>query len=362
MSLATPIAVGGAVAAAGAATTASAAACAAAAAALAAAGAALVTASASCCQCCRPPPPVRTKARATPELHKTPSQRQVPEEPAPPPPVTPRTLRRIEYDDELLPRARAAQHLMHAIAEANESLITAGILARLGYETTIAEPEGLPMWEWGSWRFVKSGAVATLGAAAVVTAPLSIPSNALFGGGFVAAQGVALLAGSAGEMSRSLLQESFLELYGIRKEDLKWSVIPASTLFWHIAEGDGVLELIFKAKRGAFGLASLTDTSDRVIMTKLRRLLCKILDCTPGTPRSQARRLNEAIRKSARDMSPGNAPKALLLEEAFRTAATDFGHPKVSALMDVVRKEMDDEEAQPKEAAAVDALAELHSA
>ena len=91
------------------------------------------------------------------------------------------------------------------------------------------------------------------------------------------------------------------------------------------------------------------------------------MDCAPGTPHSKARRLNAAISKSVRDMSLGDPPKALLLEKAFRVAASDFGHPKVSALMDVVKEEMEAEDEEMRAAAEAatlppDAWAELHSA
>ena len=113
-SLVSGVAAGSAVAAASAATTASAAACAAAAVAIAAAAAACVTSAASC-RCCHPPPEVRSRPRIPPDLNKTPSRRGI-EEPTQPPPVTARTLERIEQDNELLSQERAAQHLLHAIA------------------------------------------------------------------------------------------------------------------------------------------------------------------------------------------------------------------------------------------------------
>ena len=324
--LAAPLAAGTAMLAAGAASATAAAACAAAAAACTAAAVALAAASAKCCKCgCynaeafrRPP------SREPPNLLKSDNQDE--EEP-----ITTRTLSEIENDETLLPRARAAQHLLHAIAEGNDALITAGILARVGWDAKIMEDGSWrPMWNFAGFGFAQSGAVLGVGLAAAVTAPLSVPSNAIVGGVFAIGQGATFLGGAPGELQRSLAAEAFFQRYGIRKEELKWSLVPAATLYWDIASGDGIFELVFKAKRGAFGLGSLGDATDTVIQLKLRRLLCKVLDGCPGAPRAKAAHLDAAIRKSARDMGGDNATRVAQLETAFRVAAGDVGHAVVS--------------------------------
>lgn len=57
-------------------------------------------------------------------------------------------------------------------------------------------------------RDAESGAVAITGAVAVVTAPLSVPSNAIFGAGLAITTGASLLFGAKGELSRALEQAS----------------------------------------------------------------------------------------------------------------------------------------------------------
>jgi hypothetical protein len=100
-------------------------------------------------------------------------------------PVTPRTLATINTDEELLPRDRAACHVLHAIAEASEHLITAGITARIGWDTVLVRPAGaLPLWDLGGHRFATSNAVGVVGIAGIVAVPLAVPSNALLGAGF----------------------------------------------------------------------------------------------------------------------------------------------------------------------------------
>ena len=119
-------------------------------------------------------------------------------------------------------------------------------------------------------------------------------------------------------------------------------------MFWNLDAGDGLLELVLKAKRGALGLGSLSDASDQVIQTKLRRLLCRLLDVAPSPHEAKARRLLQAIRKAARDMSGGWAGNARALEAAFLAAAADMGHPAVSKHLErmaAMRREEVEEEA-----------------
>ena len=173
---------------------------------------------------------MRAPPRQPPDLGKSPSEREalVPELP---PPVTPRTLSLIQQDHDLLPRDRASLHLLHAIAEANDNLITAGIVARVGWDTELIAPTGMmPQWEFGGHQFVQSGAALSFGAVVAVTAPLSLPSNAVAAGGLAAANGVSLVLGARGEVARSLMQEEFLRRYGLRKEELKWSVVVSDGL------------------------------------------------------------------------------------------------------------------------------------
>lgn len=170
--LAAPIAAGAAAGASAAAAAAAAAACTAAAAAVAAAIAACATAATSCthgCECCRPAARVRSPMKQPVALQSTPSDRAklIAEPPPPPPtfePVTPRRLAAIETDEELLPRHRAAEHLLHAIAEANEQLITPGIVARLGWDTALTMPHRhIPRWDFGGHGFARDARTPELG-------------------------------------------------------------------------------------------------------------------------------------------------------------------------------------------------------
>ena len=345
------LATGAAVGASAAATAAAGAACAASAAAIVAAIAACAAAAADCsrsCRCCVELPafPGRSPERLRALLTAQPVAEEVAV------PVTPRTLATINTDEELLPRDRAACHVLHAIAEASEHLITAGITARIGWDTVLVRPAGaLPLWDLGGHRFATSNAVGVVGIAGIVAVPLAVPSNALLGAGFALTQGVSLLWGSKGEVARALAQEDFLRKYGLRREELKWSLVPVSILYWDLAAGDGLLELCLKAKRGALGVGDLGDTRDTVVQLKLRKLLCRLLDCMPGSPSAKAKRLDQAIRKAAADMSAALPPveeaafadisaneKGARLEAAFRLAAADCGHPAVSRTLEQINQ------------------------
>ena len=204
---------------------------------------------------------------------------------------------------------------------------------------------GGPRWDFGGHKFTQSGAVAAVGAVALVTAPLSVPSNAVFGAGVAITHGLSLLAGTPGEVARALGQEDFLARYGLRREELKWSVVPVSTLFWDLRAGDSLLELCLKAKRGPLGAADLSDSTDSIVQLKLRRLLCRLLDCMPGTAAEKASRLDHAIRKAAVDMGleplDGSeiSKSASRLDKAFRTAAAELGHPEVSAHLEEIGRD-----------------------
>ena len=86
--------------------------------------------------------------------------------------------------------------------------------------------------------------MAATGAAAVLTAPMAIPSNAILAGGFAATQAVSLLFGATGEASRAMQQDEFSRRYEIRKEELKWSMVPTATLFWDLVGGRSVSQSV----------------------------------------------------------------------------------------------------------------------
>ena len=81
----------------------------------------------------------------------------------------------------LLTRERAAEHVLHAIANGRCDLLTPGVLNLLGPAKVEESAEAVASWEFAGHCFLQSGACAVLGAAAVVMAPLEIPTL-LFGG------------------------------------------------------------------------------------------------------------------------------------------------------------------------------------
>ena len=219
----------------------------------------------------------------------------------------------------LLTRSRAAEHVLHAIASGRQDLITHGVLECLGNDAVLEESEtAFSSWTFAGHSFVQSGAAAVLGAAAVVTAPLEVPTL-LFGGAALAlTHGLSALGGADEELARLANADAFRRQYGFERSELLWSVVPAATLYWYLAEGDTVLELACKAKRGTLGLGEDSQTLGKI----LRRLMASI----PGDAPTRANRLERAIVKSARDM--GIDPSSSELAAAWRVVAAMRGQQK----------------------------------
>lgn len=185
---------------------------------------------------------------------------------------------------------------MHAIAQAREDLLTAPVLSLLGMvRLRDAEgPLGLTHWDFGGFKFAKGETAAAIGAAAIITAPIEAPTLLVGSAALAVSQGVAFLAGVPGEVARAQEEERFREEFGIAKGDLKWSVVPASSLFWYLAAGDSVLELTLKAKRGPLGFGR-NDA-------KMKRLLERALNLLPQAAVIKAQLLGSAIAKAAAEM------------------------------------------------------------
>ena len=116
----------------------------------------------------------------------------------------------------LVTPSRAAEHVIHAIAEAREDLLTPAIWALMSNATlNDAEPPlALTHWTFLGYTFAKSGTAAAIGAAAVVTAPLEVPTL-LFGGAALAVnQGLAFLTGATDELTRANEEERFRHEFG----------------------------------------------------------------------------------------------------------------------------------------------------
>ena len=104
-------------------------------------------------------------------------------------------------DDSLLTPARAAEHVLHAIADARLDLLTPAIL-RLIVDEELKESTMVASWDYAGFSFTMSGAVAGLGAAAIITAPLEAPTL-LFGGAALAlSHGLSALGGADAEFER----------------------------------------------------------------------------------------------------------------------------------------------------------------
>jgi hypothetical protein len=190
----------------------------------------------------------------------------------------------------LLTRARAAEHVLHAIADAREELLTAALVALVGTATCVQpHPTLATHWAYGGHWFAKSGAVGVVAAAGVVTAPREAPTLLVGGAAIAVGQGVTLLKGAPGELRRALGEERFMTQFGFKKDELRWSLIPASTRFWYLAQGDSMVELALKAKRGPLGMGSST--------AKMGRLLGRVLELT-APPLERPHVLQAAIRSA----------------------------------------------------------------
>ena len=210
----------------------------------------------------------------------------------------------------LLARERAAEHIIFAIAHGREDLITNGVLQVMGAYTKLERSEQLPAWEFGDFTFAMSGTVAALGAAAVVTAPLEIPTLFFGSAAYTATHVLSALMSTGAEVRRVLAEDEFRRAYGIARDSLEWSLLPAATLFWYLSDGDTVLEMALKAKRGPLGLGSNHDVCARV--------LGRLFALLPGSVDEKCSRLQGAVEKAQSDMGlapsdPTFAPAAALL-------------------------------------------------
>ena len=84
--------------------------------------------------------------------------------------------------------------------------------------------------------------------------------------------------------------DDFHRLYGIRRDAIRSqssSMIPLATRFHDLKQGDTLLEIVLKTKRGTFAC----DSDDM----KMRALLQKILSYMPGGEAEKAMRLKRAV-------------------------------------------------------------------
>ena len=202
----------------------------------------------------------------------------------------------------LLTRTRAAEHVLHAIAQARVDLLTPAVLNTLDLSTELRESEVMSSWDFGGHNFIMSGAAAVLGAAAVITAPLEVPTLLLGGAAVAVTHGLSALSGASAELARAAHEADFQRHYGFTRDNLLWSVVPAGVQYWYLAAGDGVLELALKRKAGPLGLGENGSV--------LGRLLRRLTSLLPGTPAEQGDRLEAAIRKAAADMMMSETDRA----------------------------------------------------
>ena len=117
--------------------------------------------------------------------------------------------------EPLLSRQRAAEHLVHALAEGKEELITAGIINLVGSGTRLARSDSQPAsWDFGEYSFVMSGAAAAAGVAAIVTAPLEAPTLLLGGFAYAATHALSAASEAPSEMRRAHAEEEFRRDFG----------------------------------------------------------------------------------------------------------------------------------------------------
>ena len=224
----------------------------------------------------------------------------------------------------LLTRQRAAEHVLLAIAEARDDLLTPAILHALGCFTAIATSEDTPhCWDFGGYTFAQSGAVAVLGAAAVVTAPLEVPTLAFGGAAFVASHVSAWLSEQPNEAIREQEQQRFKATYGITRDALRWSLAPPGPRYWYLEPGDTVLELVLKARRGLLGMGEAPE--------KARRLLRKLLSLLPGTAEERSERLEAAVAKAERDLQSLSVHFDLEAAEARETLRQQCAQERAAA-------------------------------
>ena len=202
-------------------------------------------------------------------------------------------MNRGEDEDALLTRERAAEHVLHAIADGAEDLLTQGVTDLLGLECRLTVSASRPAsWDFCGHEFAFSGAAAAIGVAAIMTAPLEAPTLLVGSAVFGASHALSAIMEGPWEVRRRIAAHEFKQAFGFHRELLKWSIIPAPTRFWFLAEGDTVLELVLKAKRGVLGMGDNAETT--------RRLLRRVLSLWPSG--LQMRRLACAIVKAQTDM------------------------------------------------------------
>jgi len=207
-----------------------------------------------------------------------------------------------DAEDELLTRERAAEHVLHAIADGAEDLLTHGVTDLLGLDCRLTVSASRPAsWDFCGHEFAFSGAAAAIGVAAIMTAPLEAPTLLVGSAVFGASHALSAIMEGPWEVRRRIAAQRFKQAFGFHRELLKWSIIPAATRFWFLAEGDTVLELVLKAKRGVLGMGDNAETTTR--------LLRRVLSLWPGAPNVQMRRLACAIVKAQTDMGlPADSP------------------------------------------------------
>jgi hypothetical protein len=196
-------------------------------------------------------------------------------------------------DEPLLTRVRCAEHVLFAIAKGRSDLLSPAIMDLLDMGTELVE-ESSTSWSFGGHPFFNSGIASTLGAAAVVTAPLEAPTLLLGSAAVAMTHTLSALRDAPGAVLRLNRANEFRRRFGFAREDLLWSLVPVATLYWYLESGDTVFTLAIKAKSGPLGL----DEDPAAVGRMLRRLVA----LAPGDGHSKAVRIEAAIEKSARDM------------------------------------------------------------
>ncbi|KAL1511265.1 hypothetical protein AB1Y20_006073 [Prymnesium parvum] len=210
--------------------------------------------------------------------------------------TSPAPSRQAVCPTAFLDSPRAANHILCAIQDGRDDLLTAGVFRCCAIDTAITGISATH-WDFGGHAFI--GAKAALGLAAVGAL---VPSTHLAVGMYVVATNSAssiknaIMGGAAAARKRMKAHdEAFYQALGFSREQLLGvRVIPTAAAFWDLREGDTVIEIAVKAKRGRLG-----NSLDSCIM---HRLLVKLVGLLPCSACEKQARLDQALVRCAEAM------------------------------------------------------------
>ena len=151
---------------------------------------------------------------------------------------------------------RAASHILCAIKEGRDDLLTEGVFRSCPTDTVLTGISATH-WDFGGHNFVGAKAAVGLGAMSALGTNAFVAAGAyIVAVNSASALKNAVLGGAHSAKQRVLSKDlDFQRACGIRREELRGSsVVPLAAGFWDLREGDTVLDFALKAKRGRLGL------------------------------------------------------------------------------------------------------------